>query len=447
MPPEGARVNVFDEFEWRGLVYDGTEGVRDLLAEEKVTAYIGFDPTAASLHVGSLVPIMGLARLQRFGHSPIALAGGGTGLIGDPGGKTQERPLLSKEKVEENVAGIQAQLARFLDFDAKTNPARIINNADWLATASLMEFLRDIGKHFTVNAMVAKDSVKRRLEQADGISFTEFSYMLLQAYDYMVLYDRYGCRLQMGGSDQWGNIVAGVDLIRRLRSERDGLQAGPSAEKAKPLAHALVFPLVTTSSGVKFGKTEAGAVWLSAELTSPFRFYQFWLNVEDRDAIRYLKSFTWLGQEEIAALEEKLRTAPQEREAQRTLAAEVTRAVHGETAVDQAVRASRILFGEAMTDLEPRDVAEIFADVPSSEVDRERFVPDGLALVDLLVSSGLVTSKSEARRAIQGGGIYLNNQREADEKRRIEPRDAIGGELLVLRKGRKDYHLVRVVGS
>jgi tyrosyl-tRNA synthetase len=440
-------VNVFDEFEWRGLVYDATEGLRDLLAQEKVTGYIGFDPTAASLHVGSLLPIMGLARLQRFGHTPIAIAGGGTGLIGDPSGKTQERLLLTPEKVEENLQGIKGQLARFLDFDSKTNPARIVNNADWLASISLMEFLRDVGKHFTVNGMIAKESVKRRLEQADGISFTEFSYMLLQAYDYLVLYDRYGCRLQMGGSDQWGNIVAGADLIRRLRGEREGLQAGPHAEKAKPLAHGLVFPLVTTSSGVKFGKTEAGAVWLSPELTSPFRFYQFWLNVDDRDVLHYLKSFTWLGQEEIAGLEEKLRTAPQEREAQKTLAHEVTRTVHGETELDKAIRASRILFGESMADLEPRDVAEIFADVPSSQIGHDRLVPDGLPLVDLLVASGLVPSKSEARRAIQGGGIYVNNQRVADEKRRITAGDAIGGELLVLRKGRKDYHLVRVTGE
>jgi len=437
-------VNVFDEFEWRGLVYDATEGLRDLLAEERVTAYIGFDPTAASLHVGSLLPIMGLARLQRFGHSPIAIAGGGTGLIGDPSGKTQERLLLTNEKVEENLAGIKGQLARFLDFDAKGNPARIVNNADWLGTISLMDFLRDVGKYFTVNGMIAKESVKRRLEQADGISFTEFSYMLLQAYDYLVLYDRYGCRLQMGGSDQWGNILAGTDLIRRLRGEREGAPAGPNAEKARPLAHGLVFPLVTTASGVKFGKTEAGAVWLSADLTSPFHFYQFWLNVDDRDALSYLKGFTWLGQEEIAALEETLRSAPQEREAQRVLAREVTRAVHGETALDKAVRASRVLFGEAMADLDPREIEEIFADVPSSRLERAKLVPNGLPLVDALVTAGLASSKSEARRAIQGGGIYLNNQRENDEKRRILEADAIGGELLVLRKGRKDYHLVRL---
>jgi len=439
-------VNVFDEFEWRGLVYDSTEGVRDLLAQEKVTGYVGFDPSAASLHVGSLLPIMCLARLQRCGHTPIALTGGGTGMIGDPSGRSLERLLLTREKVEENLAGIKGQLARFLDFDAVSNPARIVNNADWLASISLMDFLRDVGKHFTVNGMIAKESVKRRLEQADGISFTEFSYMLLQAYDFLVLHDRYGCRLQMGGSDQWGNITAGADLIRRLRGERESTQ-GPAAEKARPLAHGLVFPLVTMASGVKFGKTEAGAVWLSPELTSPFRFYQFWLNVDDRDVVHYLKSFTWLDRDEIAELEDKLRTQPQEREAQKTLAREVTRAVHGETELDKSLLASRVLFGESLDNLEPRDVADIFADVPSSEVERSRLFPDGLPLVDLLVSSGLVPSKSEARRAIQGGGIYVNNQRESDEKRRISAGDAIGGELLVLRKGRKDYHLVRVQGE
>ena len=436
-------MNVFDEFEWRGLVYDATDGVRELLGREKVTAYIGFDPTAASLHVGSLLPIMGLARLQRCGHTPIALVGGGTGLIGDPSGKTQERQLLTREKVEENLAGIKSQLARFLDFDAPSNPARIVNNADWLASISLMDFLRDVGKYFTVNAMIAKESVRRRLEQADGLSFTEFSYMLLQAYDYLVLYDRCGCRLQMGGSDQWGNITAGADLIRRLRGERESTQ-GPQAEKAKPLAHGLVFPLVTTASGTKFGKTEAGTVWLGPELTSPFRFYQFWLNVDDRDVLHYLKAFTWLGRDEIAELEEKLRTGPQEREAQKTLAREVTRMVHGETELEKALRASRVLFGESLENLDPGDVADIFADVPSSTVEKARLEGEGLPVLDLLAGSGLVPSKSEARRAVQGGGIYVNNQRLQDEKRRLTLNDTIGGALLVLRKGRKDYHLVRV---
>jgi tyrosyl-tRNA synthetase len=433
-------VNVFDEFEWRGLVYDATPGLRELLDREKLTAYIGFDPTAASLHVGSLLPILGLARLQRFGHSPIAIAGGGTGMIGDPSGKTQERQLLSKEKIEENLQGIKAQLVRFLDFEAKENPARIVNNADWLAVIPMVDFLRDVGKHFTVNAMLAKESVKRRLESEDGISFTELSYMLLQAYDFLVLYDRYGCRLQMGGSDQWGNILAGADLIRRLRGEGTSELGGQ-----KKLAHGLVFPLVTTSSGVKFGKTEAGAVWLDPALTSPFRFYQFWINTDDRDAVQYLKSFTWLSRQEIAELEEKVRAAPQEREAQKRLAREVTGMVHGEDALAKAERASAVLFGAEVSALEPREVSDIFADVPSTEIPKTR-LQEGLPLVDLLVTAGLAPSKGEARRAIQGGGIYLNNRRVADEKKAVTTEDTIGGELIVLRKGRKEYRLVRVAG-
>src|SRR5512136_725460 len=283
--------DVYQEFEWRGMVYEGTEGVRDVLAREKVTCYIGFDPTASSLHVGSLLPIMALARLQRFGHSPIAVVGGGTGLIGDPSGRTQERQLLTIEQAEQNLAGIRAQLAPFLDFEAPSNPARIVNNADWLVPMDLMSFLRDIGKHFTVNSMLAKESVKRRLEQEEGISFTEFSYLLLQSYDFLMLFDRYGCTVQMGGSDQWGNITAGCDLIRKLRGAR---------------AHGLVLPLVTAASGVKFGKTEAGAVWLDERQTSAFRFYQFWLNTDDRDVANYLRYFTFLSEHEITAIDDEL---------------------------------------------------------------------------------------------------------------------------------------------
>jgi len=427
-------VNVFDEFEWRGLVYDSTPGLRELLDRERLTAYIGFDPTAASLHVGSLLPIMGLARLQRFGHSPIAIAGGGTGMIGDPSGKTLERQLLTREKVEENLQGIKAQLARFLDFGAKENPARIVNNADWLAEVPLIDFLRDVGKYFSVNAMMAKESIRRRVEGEEGLSYTEFSYMLLQAYDFLVLYDRYGCRLQMGGSDQWGNITAGADLIRRLRGE--------GAEEK--LAHGLVFPLVTTSSGVKFGKTEAGTIWLDPALTSPFRFYQFWINTDDRDAVQYLKSFTWLTREEIGELEEKLRVAPQEREAQKRLAREVTRMVHGDDALAKAERATAVLFGAEIAELEPVEVRDIFADVPSVEIEKDRLEGDGLPMADLLVAAGLVPSKGEARRAIQGGGIYLNNSRVAEDKKTATLADALGGELIVLRKGRKEYRLVRV---
>src|SRR6266404_3362996 len=289
-------MNLYQEFQWRDMLYEATPDLREVLANEKLTGYIGFDPSAASLHVGSLLPVMGLARLQKFGHTPIAIAGGGTGLIGDPSGKTKERQLLTKEQVAENLVGIKEQLSRFLDFDAANNPARIVNNADWLVPISMMEFLRDVGKYFTVNNLLAKEAIKRRLETDDGISFTEFSYPLLQAYDYLVLYDRYTCTLQMGGSDQWGNIVAGIDLIRRLRSAK---------------AHGLVFPLITTSGGVKFGKSEAGAVWLDPKLTSPYRFYQFWLNTDDRDAITYLKFFTWLSKEEIGGLEGSVRSEPE----------------------------------------------------------------------------------------------------------------------------------------
>ncbi|HEY0512724.1 MAG TPA: tyrosine--tRNA ligase [Thermoanaerobaculia bacterium] len=440
-------MNVFDEFEWRGMVYDATPGLRELLDREKLTAYIGFDPSAASLHVGSLLPIMGLARLQRFGHSPIAIVGGGTGMIGDPSGKTQERLLLTPEKVEENLQGIRSQLVRFLDFDAVSNPAQIVNNADWLGSIPLIDFLRDVGKYFTVNGMLAKESIRRRLEQEDGISYTEFSYMLLQAYDFLVLYDRYGCRLQMGGSDQWGNILAGADLIRRLRGDQAEAVVGADGnlEKSKALAHGLVFPLVTTAGGVKFGKTEAGAVWLDPNLTSPFRFYQFWINADDRDVVSYLKSFTWLDREAVAELEEKVRVAPQEREAQRRLAREVTRAVHGESAVEKAERASGVLFGAEISELQPSDVLDIFGDVPSVNIARPQLAGEGLSLVDLLVSAGLAASKGEARRAIQGGGIYVNNRRMAEDKKNLTLADSIGSELLVLRKGKKEYRVVRLL--
>lgn len=436
-------MNLFEEYQWRGIVYDATEGVADALAREKLTAYIGFDPTAASLHVGSLLPVMTLARLQRFGHSPIAIVGGGTGLIGDPSGKTQERQLLTKEKIEENLQGIRSQLLPFLDFEAKGNPARIVNNADWLTAISFTDFLRDVGKYFTVNSMLAKESVRRRMEES-GISFTEFSYMLLQAYDYLVLYDRYGCKLQMGGSDQWGNITAGIDLIGRLRSD-ESWQPSQEGEKKPPLAHGIVFPLVTTSSGIKFGKTEAGAVWLDPKLTSPFRFYQFWYNTDDRDVDQYLKFFTWLTREEIEELARSRQSAPERRESQARLAQEVTRAMHGETALAKALRASAILFGEEISGLEPQEVEDIFADVPSSEIPEDRLAGEGMPIVDLLVQTGLVPSKAEARRSIPSGGIYLNNQRSADDKRRITLNDTIGGRFLVLRKGRKTYHLVRVI--
>src|SRR5712692_6612388 len=306
--------NPYDELAWRGMVYDATDGLKELFASERVTAYIGFDPTASSLHIGSLLPMMALARLQRFGHSPIAIAGGGTGMIGDPK-PTEERSLLSLEEIARNLEGIKLQLARFLDFDAKANPARIVNNADWLATFDLLGFLRDTGKYFTVNYMLQKESINRRLKSEEGISYTEFSYLLLQARDFLELFDRYHCTLQMGATDQWGNITAGIELIRKLSSAR---------------VHGLVWPLMTTAAATKFGKTEAGTIWLDSARTSPFKFYQFWLNTDDRDVIAYLKCFTFFDRAAIEALDAATKDAPEKREAQRTLAREVTARVHGQ---------------------------------------------------------------------------------------------------------------------
>jgi tyrosyl-tRNA synthetase len=426
-----AESDVFRELTWRRMVYEATDGVADVLAREKVTCYIGFDPTASSLHVGSLLPMMALARMQRFGHSPIAIAGGGTGLIGDPSGRTQERQLLTLEQAEANLEGIKAQLARFLDFDAASNPARIVNNADWLAKLDLMGFLRDIGKHFTVNYMLAKESVKRRLDLEEGISFTEFSYLLLQSYDYLTLFDRYGCTLQMGGSDQWGNITAGCDLIRRLRGAR---------------AHGLVLPLVTTASGVKFGKTEAGAVWLDERLTSAFRFYQFWLHTDDRDVADYLRYFTFLTEAETTAIDDELARAPEGRAAQRTLAREVTRLVHGDDAVARAERASALLFGEGITELNVDDVLAVFDDVPSVEIPASACEGAGMPLADILVKAGAASSKGEAARLVRGGGVYVNNRRVADDRARLTAGQAISGRLFVVRKGQRQNHLVRLVG-
>jgi tyrosyl-tRNA synthetase len=419
-------MDLYSELEWRELLYDGTEGLGEALAAGPITGYIGFDPTASSLHVGSLLPAMALARLQRAGHNPIALVGGGTGLIGDPSGKTQERVLLTREQVDENIAGIRAQLEPFLDFTAARNPARIVNNGEWLRQLDLISFLRDVGKHFTVNYMIAKESVKRRLEGDEGISFTEFSYMLLMAYDFVVLFDRYNCTLQMGGSDQWGNITAGMDLIRKLRGAR---------------AYGLVSPLVTTTAGVKFGKTEAGTIWLDPARTSPFRFYQFWLNTDDRDVVRYLKFFTFLGRADIEGLARATAEQPERREAQRALARAVTALVHGDDHVRRAEQAAQVLFGEKIGDIPVEDVLTVFEDAPSTEL---TLPADGMPILDMLVAIKLVASKSEAMRLLKSGGVYVNNVRAADERARLTKSEAIGGQVFVLRKGRKDQHIVRV---
>jgi tyrosyl-tRNA synthetase len=419
-------MDLYSELEWRGLVYDATEGVRDVLARETVTGYIGFDPTAASLHVGSLLQIIALAHLQRHGHAPIAVVGGGTGLIGDPSGKTVERQLLTAEKVQTNVEGIRGQLARFLDFESASAPARLVDNAEWLTKLSAVDFMRDVGKHFTINAMLAKESVKRRIESEEGISYTEFSYALLQAYDYLVLYDRFGCTLQMGGSDQWGNITAGMDLIRRVRAGK---------------AHGLVLPLITTSAGTKFGKTEAGTIWLDPQLTKPYEFYQFWLNAEDRDAVRYLKFFTFIDEPRISEVEQAGAREPEKRHAQRELAREVTRLVHGDAAVREAEAASEKLFGGDIAGMSVGELLQVFANVPSKTIAPQA---DGWKLVSLLTEMGLTASNSEATRLIRSGGIYVNERRITDEKERLSAAQAIDGQLFVIRKGKKDNFIVRI---
>ena len=421
-------MSLYDELEWRGLLYDSTEGARELLANQPVTCYIGFDTTAPSLHIGSLLPILALVRAQRFGHTPIAVVGEGTGLIGDPSGKSAERTLLTVEQARANAEGVRAQLAKFLLTQDVPAPARLVNNAEWLGSLSAMEFLRDVGKYFTVNYMLSKESVKRRIESEEGISYTEFSYLVLQAYDFLVLHDRFGCVLQLGGSDQWGNIVAGCDLIRKLRGAA---------------AHGVVLPLVTTAAGTKFGKTEAGAVWLDPARTSPFKFYQFWLNVDDRDAVPYLRYFTFQPRAAIADLEAVTARVPERREAQRALAADVTRLVHGAEQLQRAERASALLFGEGISEANVEDVLMVFEDAPSTNLEAGELADPGMALVEMLARVGLASSRSEATRLVRSGGVYVNNRRAADERARLTRREAIGGQVIVLRKGAKSYHLIR----
>jgi tyrosyl-tRNA synthetase len=419
---------LFEELKWRGLVYDSTEGTSDALASGKLTLYAGFDATASSLHVGHLLPVLGLARAQRFGHKPIALVGGGTGLIGDPSGKSAERNLLTIEEVRTNADGVRSQLTRFLEFGSGPHGALLENNADWLTTVTAMEFLRDVGKHFTVNQMISKESVKRRMESQDGISYTEFSYSLLQSYDYLILHDRFACTLQIGGSDQWGNIVSGCDLIRRRRSA---------------VTHGLVMPLIMTAAGTKFGKTEAGAVWLDPGKTSPFRFYQFWLNVDDRDVVSYLKYFTFRGEAEIRDLERQLREHPEARGAQRELARDVTGMVHGADQVARAERAAGVLFSGSLASASLEDILTVFDDVPSITV-KESSLNAGIGAAELAVTSGLAASKGEAARLIKQGGLYLNDRRITDERGQVTMADAVERSIIVLRKGQRERRLVKI---
>ena len=422
--------NIYDELKWRGMIYDQIDGVEKLLKEKKVTLYNGFDPTADSLHVGHMVPLIALARFQRFGHNVLALAGGGTCMIGDPSGRSSERNLLTRDEVAHNVECIKAQLAHFLDFEVKSNPAKIVNNMDWLGQLNMIDFLRDTGKHFTINAMLAKDSVKNRMDRESGLSFTEFSYMLLQSYDYYHLHTEMGCELQCGGSDQWGNITAGAELIRR--------RTGDSV-------YGLTYPLIKKSDGTKFGKTASGAVWLDPKRTSPYKFYQFWLNADDADVIHYLKFYTFFSEEEIAALDQETKDHPENRAAQKTLAKELTLMMHGQTALDKAVQASQALFGGDITGLSAADIADVFSEVPASDMSADRFGGDGMNVVDVLVESGFLKSKGEARRGIQEGGVYVNNRRVTDAAMNVTISDFIEGKYLILRRGKKNYSMVKAI--
>lgn len=421
-------MHILDDLKSRGLIYQNTdeEALRKRL-DKPTTLYCGFDPTADSLHIGSLLPILVLRRFQLAGHRPIALVGGGTGLIGDPSGKVNERTLNTKKTVEEWSLKIKAQLSQFLDFNKPENPAILANNYDWLGSLQVIEFLRDIGKNFSVGTMLAKDSVESRMSR--GISFTEFSYMILQSYDFMKLNELYDCELQIGGRDQWGNITAGTDLIRRM-----------SVEENTPV-HGLTIPLVTKSDGTKFGKTESGTIWLDAEKTSPYKFYQFWLNADDRDVVNYLKYFTFLPIEEILALEEEVTTQPEKRNAQRILAREVTELVHGREARKRAENISQALFTGGLENLSGAEVEEGFSDVPSIQVDDQ-----DIQLVDLLVQVGAVSSKRQARESLESGAIYVNGIRHTDTSTVVAQLDKLDGKFLVIRRGKKNYFLAKIEG-
>jgi tyrosyl-tRNA synthetase len=424
--------SLFSELQWRGLVFDATRDTERFLEQENSPlGYVGFDPTASSLHIGSLVPLMALMHLQRSGGRPVAIMGGGTGMVGDPSGRTSERTFMSPDEIETNLEGIRAQIGRFLDLSGP-RAALVLNNLDWLGRLSFLGFLRDVGKYYTVNQMLSKESVKIRLDRAreggEGISYTEFTYMLMQAYDFLHLHDELGCRFQMGGSDQWGNITAGIDLIGRLRNRQ---------------AFGLVLPLVTMASGEKFGKSVEGTVWLDAHRTSPYRFYQYWINTDDADLERYLKCFTLLTESEILAVVSLHQSSPQSRSGQTALARDITSRVHGEEGWTRALRASEALFGGSLQGLSSEELADVFADVPAVLLHElpDFFTP--FAAVDLCVWSGLAGSKGEARRLIEGGGFYINNERVDDFKSPVEAGRRLHGRYLVLRKGQKNYTLVK----
>lgn len=433
--PKDLRMNLIEELQWRGMVQDIMPGTAELLQKEMVSGYIGFDPTSDSLHIGSLVPILLLVHLQRAGHKPFALVGGATGMVGDPSGKSEERNLLSEDVLLHNQEGVRKQLARFLDFSAgKPNAAEMVNNYDWFKDFRFLDFIRDVGKHLTVNYMMSKDSVKKRLEGESGMSFTEFTYQLVQGYDFYWLYRHKNCKLQMGGSDQWGNILTGTELIRR---------------KSGGEAFAFTCPLVTKTDGGKFGKTEKGNIWLDPKKTSPYQFYQFWLNASDEDAKKWIKIFTLLGKPEVEALMAQQEGAPHERALQKKLAEELTCFVHSREDFDFAVKASEILFGNATTailqSLTEEQLLQVMEGVPNIEVSKAK-INEGYDLVSLLADTQIFPSKGEARKMWQSGGISLNKEKITVDKTQFTSEDLLQGKYLLLQKGKKNYYLLKAEG-
>ena len=419
--------DIFEDLKWRGLIHQTTadDFLPGWLNSGSRTLYAGFDPTADSLHVGSLLPLMVLRRFQKAGHRPIAIAGGATGMIGDPSGKSAERNLQTQEQLDANLAGIELQMRHVLDFDCGDNSAILVNNNDWMSKFSYIEFLRDVGKNFPVNVMLGKDSVKSRLGSEAGLSYTEFSYMLLQAYDFAHLNKHYDCELQVGGSDQWGNVTAGIDLGRRMNSVQ---------------LYGMTCPLLTKSDGTKMGKTESGAVWLSPERTSPYQFYQYWINVADEDTGNCLRFLTELSHDEITALDESREKEAHKRESQKRLAEELTRLIHGESGLKSAVQATEIFFGAEIESLTDAELGQIFSDVPSSEQPAS-ILADGFGLIDAVATTG--KSKGDARRSIKQGSIYVNNRRVDDLEYKLTQKDLASESVIVLRSGKRNYSLLR----
>lgn len=427
-------MNLIEELRWRGMIQDIMPGTEEQLQKEMTTAYIGFDPTADSLHIGSLVPILLLVHLQKAGHKPIALVGGATGMVGDPTGKSEERNLLSEDVLQKNIAGVKKQLEKYLDFDPlKPNAAEMANNYDWFKDFSFLDFIRDVGKHITVNYMMAKDSVKKRLDGETGMSFTEFTYQLIQGYDFYYLYNNKNCKLQMGGSDQWGNIVTGTELIRR---------------KGGAEAFAFTCPLIKKADGGKFGKTEKGNVWIDATKTSPYQFYQFWLNASDSDAEKWIKIFTLLPKDEIEELIKTHTEAPHLRQLQKKLAEEVTCFVHSREDSDFAIKASDILFGnataEALESLNEEQLLQVMEGVPTAEITRNQ-LSEGYELISLLTDTKVFPSRGEAKKTLQGGGIGINKNKISLDKTSVTTADLLKDKYLLIQKGKKNYHFIKVI--